>query len=847
MIVSDIYPTEAEFTTGTEGQSDYEHWAFTKSISQLSSVDGHTGTDIAEPYYMGYVPFEYVPDHAQITKLTTDSDNVYLTQIQNQNVNVPWFYMSACSNAVQYTTYPGGVLNYNLNDGNGWIAGGYYADGQTVCRFVNDLNVSTVNQYVATMTVSGWTTFDDTTVSTIVSSAVSVSFASMSDLLDFLNGETSIQFTMRNEAITTNFENIIMTHQYTDISYPDSPATLHYYISSFTLTSGAASFPPSAQTSVRNPMLTTGYFLQSDEEGISWISALYGLQGGGYKNYQSSMSCIVITTAYDLMGGTISEQPIRRVSNIGNYFIHNQNCYLFGGFKGQLERAIFQQNANVTYPLIVTSENFICSISTPYQQGVSNGLVQLERTYSKQEILNFLYQCCNFGSTAAYGFGASKYVPKFNSDDSPSWRLLNDLTAEEIETELRPWQRGRVTDNDFTPSSIPPYGPPTPPSEGEESGDKIPNQYRFFSGATNFITQYALTASQVSAFGRLLWTSWSDTLGDLTEMWKNFKLLFTGTDTGSIDIASVLSFIVSLRLYPFNLLSGGMSTFVIENSIKIGTGAYPLDISNVAKLLPTIIYVDGGYLDVPRPFNTFQDYDNMNVSVYLPYCGTVQLNPADVVGWRLRCKYAVDTQSGSCVAVVEKCTYGADDNTYYNVAVATGQIGCLLPVTATNSGQLAAQRISDASWAAGTIGGTFLSNISRGANAFSGSSEKGGIMSFARAAYSQMSDDLSLLTGVADKAASVLSRPSIACPSLSGGSGLASFIEPASVFLQMRYGIYDPPDNYDRSVGKISTDSTLLSHYTGFTVCENVDVTNLHCHNDEKAAIKAFLETGVYL
>lgn len=841
MIVNECYESNLEYTVGTQGQSDYEHWALTKSINLLSSQDGYTDADIAEPYYMGYIPYEYVPDHAQISKIDTDENYVYFKQIQNENTNVPWFYLSSAS-SLSPSVQMGAVMNYNLDDGNGWVAGGYYASGYTTCRFVNDLNVSTVNQQMLTIIVEAWTSYEDTTIVNKFISPIRVTFNSMSDAIDFLNGELEVQFTLDGQAITTDFESIIMTHQYTDSTHPETTATMHYFISGFVMTALNDSYPPGASGNAVNSSIGTGYFLQSDEEGISWISGLFGYIAGGYVARGSDYSFKIPTTARDLKSGIITAR-----NNTGAYFTYNQQCYLFGGFKGQIDKELLSDTGINVVNRVITGENFICYVSVADSTSFA-GTASLFKIYSKQAILNYLYQVCNLASSATYGFGTTKYVPKFNTDDSPAWLLLNDDLSE-IEDQLRPWQLGRVTDNEFTPTDIPPYGPPTPPSEGEESGDKIPNQFRFFGGATNFITQYALTVSQVAAFGQLLWTSWADSLGDPTEMWKNFKLLFTGTDTGSIDIASVLDFIVSLKIFPFNLLSGGTNTFVIENNIKIGTGAYPLAVSSVAKLLSTITYVDAGYLDVPKPFGTFQDYENMNVTIYLPYCGTVQLNPADVVGWRLRCKYAVDLQSGNCVAVVEKCTYGADDNTYYNVAVATGQIGAMIPISATNSGQLMAQRISDATSVMNLLGGNFLSNAFRGANSFSGASGSGLIATGTKAISGAMSDFIDFTSNASNLTTSILSRASIECPSLSGGVGLASFIEPASVFLQMRYGIYDPPDNYNRSVGKISTESGTLGSYSGFVICENVDVSSnsLTCHNDEKAAIKALLETGVYL
>ena len=386
------------------------------------------------------------------------------------------------------------------------------------------------------------------------------------------------------------------------------------------------------------------------------------------------------------------------------------------------------------------------------------------------------------------------------------------------------------------------YDPPAPGGGGdeddEESGDKIPNQTRGFTGAANFITQYALTGQQVATFGAGLWTSWTDGQGLLTDMWKNFKLLWNDqTFNGSLDISTAIDFIVSLRLFPFDL-----SQFVgtSENSIKMGTGVFPIDVANVWKLLSTVVYVDCGTVTVPRVFNDFRDYENMNITAYMPYCGTVELNPGDVIGRTLRCMYAVDLQSGQCLAVIENNYNG---EMLYNIASISGSMGAVIPVTATNAGQITAQKINDAVGVAGLLGGMFMQNISRGGNSFNGEL----ISSVTRYGYGMVNDNLSgALAGISG-AVDRFNRGAVSCPSLSGGTGIASFFSADTPFIQMRYGIYSNPTNYKHSVGQVNTSSDTLGSFSGYTVCENPDVSSLSCTDDEKALIRSALQSGVFV
>lgn len=427
-------------------------------------------------------------------------------------------------------------------------------------------------------------------------------------------------------------------------------------------------------------------------------------------------------------------------------------------------------------------------------------------------------------------FPTNVYRGEVLPDGTTTGRMFQGEDAEQ-----QPWD---VVD--YTPV-IPTPTPPGP--EGEESGDRIPNNERYFSGAYNFITQYAMTRQQLGQFGNLLWTSWADQQG-ITDMWKNFKMFISAdpaSDTGSIDIASIMDFILSLQVFPFDLSS---LLHTDSTNVCIGTGQYPLAVSG-KKLLTINHILDCGTMAIPRPYNDFRDYENMSITAYLPYCGSVELNPGDVVGRSVRIEYSVDTLSGSCTAVL---TAYDDDGYLYNVGMINGQISASIPMTATNSGQIRAQRISDVASLAGLAGNTFLGNISQGAQVASGA-DSNPIGAISSAVYGTVGRSLNAGLSAQQMFANRFSRGAISCPTLAGGNGIAAFFQPACPYIQMRYGLYQKPANYDHSVGEVSASSNPLSSYagSGFTVCENVDISGFTCHEEERSAIKALLESGVYL
>ena len=450
---------------------------------------------------------------------------------------------------------------------------------------------------------------------------------------------------------------------------------------------------------------------------------------------------------------------------------------------------------------------------------------------------------------ASFGFyfAADSSSAQNDSIENPTTNIYRGNYGDDGVTDGT-WSQG--DDIDVPPIDDVSYIPDNPdepePDSGEESGDRLEPQLRYFKGTSNFITQYAMKSTQVSVFGNLLWTSWVDGLGNLTDMWQNFLLAGQSyLNTGSFNYSEAIKFIVSLKLFPFEIPNTTFDSLVDE--IIIGSGMYPITVEDVYKVVSPLIYLDFGTVKVPKPLGDYRDYVNMSISIVLPYCGTAEINPGDVVGRDLRCWYSIDLQSGSCTASV----YSRDDTgLLYPVCQLDGQIGASIPLTSTNTGQLASRVISDAVNAAGIIGSGISGKVNTAAKVASGNFDLGDSdLSGAMLINPLFALTDKSLQGALNEIPGALARPAIGSPMLSGGAGLSSFIQPSSPYVQMRYGLYPEVQLYNHTMGKPSAHSEFLSNYigSGFIKCANVDVSSLTCHGDEKRAIKEALEMGVYL
>lgn len=440
----------------------------------------------------------------------------------------------------------------------------------------------------------------------------------------------------------------------------------------------------------------------------------------------------------------------------------------------------------------------------------------------------------NGGNTPSYVLDQTYATHVTANNEFTATLKTGNITDAAFKFGLRQWQYSDIAANDFTENDVPPYDP-TPATEDEETGQKITRPASLGVGGTlGLVTQYSLTAAQVSELGTKLWTSFLD-----PDYYKNY--LFTlALDTGSFNMASLLSYFISLRVYPFPLINVP-SHAAAGNSMFIGAGTVPLNFTATLHTINNYAdYIDAGSLTVPRHYGDFRDYTDAEYSIYLPYCGTVQLNPGDVVGNILSAQYAIDFATGACIAYVDVATangYG------YPIAALPGHIGADVPLTATNAGQVAATLAGDAMHIAQIIGNVPSTQISAGLSGFAAANQG----NVGGAAGSLASVWTAPITGAAQYAqhlATMATRPAIGIPMLSGGRGFGSFGAPQTAYLQIRRGLYKQPSNYNHTIGTPSTESRTIGSVQGL-ITAYVDTSTLTATAAESAEIAALLKSGV--
>lgn len=106
---------------------------------------------------------------------------------------------------------------------------------------------------------------------------------------------------------------------------------------------------------------------------------------------------------------------------------------------------------------------------------------------------------------------------------------------------------------------------------------------------------------------------------------------------------------------------------------------------NGYKINQRVIVVNAGSCTYypPNGLNDFRSYEPYSsAELYIPYCGSVQISPADYIGHKVSVKYLIDIESGACVALIYRDELAIDS--------IAGQIGVSCPITGVQTSSMAA-------------------------------------------------------------------------------------------------------------------------------------------------------------
>ncbi|MBR5786924.1 MAG: hypothetical protein IKY41_09545 [Clostridia bacterium] len=340
-----------------------------------------------------------------------------------------------------------------------------------------------------------------------------------------------------------------------------------------------------------------------------------------------------------------------------------------------------------------------------------------------------------------------------------------------------------------------------------------------YTGIGCFSTYYSMAMADVARLNNDLWTSDDSTITALIE-----GLRFWGTDP--------MQAVMSLRLYPFDV--NAYISHSEKTHIKIGRVEMPVASGWILDNNATAI-LNMGWIAVKPQFNDFRDYyPYTQIKLYIPFIGMIDLNANEIMNKKVEIQMVVDITTGTC----EVCILANSKPLVYQ----SGNMGVEIPIT-LNTMQGLSQSIMQ---------GIF----SMSATALMGGAEQlihtGGAPLFptiTKTTYenerlnylgNESSSDIGNIAAQLTLGASTSSQTGKSTPA-------CNMANPLYPYIVITTPSWEIPENYAHTYGKVCHTSGLVSTFSGFTVCRNVDTTGINCTEMEQNMIKSLLESGVYL
>lgn len=297
--------------------------------------------------------------------------------------------------------------------------------------------------------------------------------------------------------------------------------------------------------------------------------------------------------------------------------------------------------------------------------------------------------------------------------------------------------------------------------------------------------------------------------------------------------------IISLRYFNINL-ENAINTSPTAEEIKLG--AYQTGISAKQPVQTTKLFDYGSCIYYPH-FGDFRDYaPYSSAQLIIPYCGTVDIDPAQYMNTTINVKMLIDFASGACTAYILRNNLVIDS--------ISGQIGIDLPVTGVASQDLL-RNLFNGSQNLKAAKNANVQGMAAGAMGFISSALSGNYMGMASAAMNTMFNEENTMLQK-ETADFNLHHTNVPFRQIGAVDPMISTNQEQ----QCRLLVYRPImgiesqeeyDSYAHTIGYACYDNAQLSGYTGFTVCAAADTSGIPATLKERAIIKQLLLSGIYL
>lgn len=385
--------------------------------------------------------------------------------------------------------------------------------------------------------------------------------------------------------------------------------------------------------------------------------------------------------------------------------------------------------------------------------------------------------------------------------------------------------------------SMPEYDTEYNPNPHEKSKDENDSGDLYNFGSLNkfpsCLTAYAMSLEKFQSVLQSI-NSMYQTDPDGVKQW---ELDFKGSNPSDYIVGAYVS-----------VCNFGLS----ESTYPITIGPVDLSVAVPSMVANKILFTDSGYfdcgsVDIDHFYNDFRDYaPYTQLELYLPLCGTVELDTAYFIGHSVSITYYYDYNTMSCSA----CIY-RDGITLYKVV--NGSIGAEIPLTSMRMGEyqnaihaleqaqkqneirMASAMVSMGISAAGLLAAPATGGASLGLTALGLNGIKTGIET---------------ANAIEDINYSIEHKQP--APTQTGASEAQNAFCVGSMypylFIKRAKTLEDfDAEIYGHTVGYACNINAHIGDMSGYTVATNIDTSGINATVDEINAIKQAFSKGVYL
>lgn len=351
-----------------------------------------------------------------------------------------------------------------------------------------------------------------------------------------------------------------------------------------------------------------------------------------------------------------------------------------------------------------------------------------------------------------------------------------------------------------------------------------------------FCTRYALTSTEITTAYRFL----------MSEIAANVDSDFWSAQT--LYVNNPIDVVQNVMLFPFDISqfqtdepSYQYMTFgqLQDTDLTVQLNREQNIIIDMGKCTYFPKFGDGTLNERITDFRNYQPYST--ATLYIPYCGSVEIDPAAYMGREISVKMIVDMGAGSCLALIYRDKMVVDS--------VSGQIGITIPITGLQSQTIAAAE-HQATAQLKTAKSNAITKIAKGTLSIAGGVVMGGgIGGAAMALYQQKYGDIGNAVRGIQNAQFDLEHIEVPYKTIGTATASTSFANERKCRLIIRrpYMLSYDPVAYGHTVGYACLQTHELSDYHGFTQLQSVDLSGISATETEKTRIYELLKAGVYL